>query len=405
MRPPPTSPRHCGLRRRASAWCEARTAEDVAAATSPAWGATVEDAAASDVVVGLPPGAPALPSAIHGAAVNAHLRLHPRGRPGSKETRWDAKNLLTWLWLAVECGRIIFYVVSHDPPKVSPMKPGETGHDTKEDHHTSQVSCDSTTYQISDDSYHVSGDTREVSCDSYQVSCNFYDVSGVILVRYHIHMIPTRYQKLGIKVLRHRRRRPRPPPSTLHTEPEPRHRQLHPLPSTVHIGARRQRPRPLSGARHRRPCPSSTPQPVSASSTPELVAGAAATTTQDPPPSTPHAGARRWRRLCHHAGLSAVHVTMLHAGACRRPRPSRWSSSPAAASSTPELGGGGCVRATGVSLVCAAPMVAYALVSEGGGLGAIPLGQYPNGIPVDHGSSEPGGSRPAASAPCRHGNG
>uniref|UniRef100_A0A0E0QXP4 Uncharacterized protein n=1 Tax=Oryza rufipogon TaxID=4529 RepID=A0A0E0QXP4_ORYRU len=58
---------------------------------------------------------------------------------------------------------------------------------------------------------------------------------------------------------------------------------------------------------------------------------------------------------------------MLHAGACRRPRPSRWSSSPAAASSTPELGGGGCVRATGVSLVCAAPMVAYALVSEGGG--------------------------------------
>ncbi|EEC77153.1 hypothetical protein OsI_15609 [Oryza sativa Indica Group] len=53
----------------------------MAAATSPAWGATTEDVAANDVVAGLPPGAPAPPSAIHGAAVNAHLRLHPRGRP------------------------------------------------------------------------------------------------------------------------------------------------------------------------------------------------------------------------------------------------------------------------------------------------------------------------------------
>uniref|UniRef100_A0A0E0CRE0 Uncharacterized protein n=1 Tax=Oryza meridionalis TaxID=40149 RepID=A0A0E0CRE0_9ORYZ len=58
-RPPPTSPRHRGLRQRASAWHEARTAEDVAAATSPAWGVTVKDAAASDVVAGLLPGAPA----------------------------------------------------------------------------------------------------------------------------------------------------------------------------------------------------------------------------------------------------------------------------------------------------------------------------------------------------------
>uniref|UniRef100_A0A0D3HCD4 Uncharacterized protein n=1 Tax=Oryza barthii TaxID=65489 RepID=A0A0D3HCD4_9ORYZ len=111
----------------------------------------------------------------------------------------------------------------------------------------------------------------------------------------------------------------------------------------------------------RRPRP--TPELVAGA----LVAGATATTTQDPPPSTPHAGARRRRRLCHHAGLSAVHVTMLHAGACWRPRPPRWSSSSAAASSTPELGGGGRVRATGVSLVCAAPMVACALASEGGG--------------------------------------
>nr|AAK26125.1 hypothetical protein [Oryza sativa Japonica Group] len=53
---------HRGLRRRASAWREARTAEDVAAATSPAWGATTEDAADNDVVAGLLPGAPAPPS-------------------------------------------------------------------------------------------------------------------------------------------------------------------------------------------------------------------------------------------------------------------------------------------------------------------------------------------------------
>uniref|UniRef100_A0A0E0BGL9 Uncharacterized protein n=1 Tax=Oryza glumipatula TaxID=40148 RepID=A0A0E0BGL9_9ORYZ len=80
-RPPLTSPRHRGLRRQASAWREARTAEDVAAAMSPAWGATAEDVAASDVVAGLLPGAPAPPPAIYGAAVNANLRLHPRGRP------------------------------------------------------------------------------------------------------------------------------------------------------------------------------------------------------------------------------------------------------------------------------------------------------------------------------------
>uniref|UniRef100_A0A0D9ZTA1 Uncharacterized protein n=1 Tax=Oryza glumipatula TaxID=40148 RepID=A0A0D9ZTA1_9ORYZ len=59
----------------------ARTAEDVAAATSPAWGATAEDAADSDVVVGLLPAAPSPPPTIHGAAVNTHLQLHPRGRP------------------------------------------------------------------------------------------------------------------------------------------------------------------------------------------------------------------------------------------------------------------------------------------------------------------------------------
>uniref|UniRef100_A0A0E0PBQ6 Uncharacterized protein n=1 Tax=Oryza rufipogon TaxID=4529 RepID=A0A0E0PBQ6_ORYRU len=48
---------------------------------SPAWGVTTEDAADSDVVAGLLPGAPAPPPAIHSAAVNTHLRLHPRGQP------------------------------------------------------------------------------------------------------------------------------------------------------------------------------------------------------------------------------------------------------------------------------------------------------------------------------------
>uniref|UniRef100_A0A0E0H8G8 Uncharacterized protein n=1 Tax=Oryza nivara TaxID=4536 RepID=A0A0E0H8G8_ORYNI len=48
---------------------------------APAWGATAEDAADSDVVIGLLPTAPAPPPTIHGAAVNTHLQLHPRGRP------------------------------------------------------------------------------------------------------------------------------------------------------------------------------------------------------------------------------------------------------------------------------------------------------------------------------------
>nr|AAX96048.1 hypothetical protein LOC_Os11g09050 [Oryza sativa Japonica Group]ABA91877.1 hypothetical protein LOC_Os11g09050 [Oryza sativa Japonica Group] len=49
------------------------------------------------------------------------------------------------------------------PDRISFVKPDDTRHDTDEDHDTSQVSCDSTTYQISDDSYHVSDDTREDS--------------------------------------------------------------------------------------------------------------------------------------------------------------------------------------------------------------------------------------------------
>ncbi|BAT10374.1 Os10g0333100 [Oryza sativa Japonica Group] len=62
---------------------------------------------------------------------------------GSKETRWDAKNLLTWLWLAVECGRIIFYVISHimillrDPLRISFVEPDDTRHDRDEDYDTS----------------------------------------------------------------------------------------------------------------------------------------------------------------------------------------------------------------------------------------------------------------------------
>uniref|UniRef100_A0A0E0IDW7 Uncharacterized protein n=1 Tax=Oryza nivara TaxID=4536 RepID=A0A0E0IDW7_ORYNI len=367
----------------------------------------------------LAPSSPAVDPAASPGLHPIHLLLR-----GSKETRWGEKNLLTWLWLAVEyhliplkyhliCGRIawipgryqdlihrkhhpqcgknrmipdryhpiprkyhlicgrnarscdpprISFVkpddtrhdtnedhdtsqVSHDPPKVSPMKPGETGHDTKEDHDTSQISCDSTTYQISDDSYHVSGDTREVSCDSYHVSCDFYDVSGVILMRYHIHMIPTRYQELGVEVSRHRRRRPRPPPSTLHTEPEPHHRQPHPPLSTVSelvAGDRVLRRELVTGGRVCRPRLSRWLRPPHRSSspvppppprrilrrprpTPELVDGAVSVTTQDSPP---------FMRPCPTSELVGGRV--LHAGARRRqPRPPRWSSAAAAASAPP----------------------------------------------------------------------
>uniref|UniRef100_A0A0E0QK72 Uncharacterized protein n=1 Tax=Oryza rufipogon TaxID=4529 RepID=A0A0E0QK72_ORYRU len=66
---------------------------------------------------------------------------------------------------------------------------------------------------------------------------------------------------------------------------------------------------------------------------------------------------------------------VLHAGARRRrPRPPRRSSS----SAPPELVVG---IADVSSSTLAAPTVARALVSQGGGEGAIPLGQYPNGIP------------------------
>uniref|UniRef100_A0A0E0GHD7 Uncharacterized protein n=1 Tax=Oryza nivara TaxID=4536 RepID=A0A0E0GHD7_ORYNI len=83
--------------------------------------------------------------------------------------------------------------------------------------------------------------------------------------------------------------------------------------------------------------------------TPELVAGAVSVTTQDPLPSM-------------------------------RPAPCR--SSPVAASSTLELVADSRVRAADVNLIYAAPIVTFVLVSERGGQGAIPLGQYPNGIPV-----------------------
>ncbi|BAD81987.1 hypothetical protein [Oryza sativa Japonica Group] len=196
-------------------------------------------------------------------------------------------------------------------------------------------------YVVSDDSYHVSGDTRE---------------------------------ELGVEVSRHRRLRPCPPPSTLHTEPEPRRRQPHPPPSTVHIGARRQRPRPPSGARHRQPRPSSTPQPAATSSTLELNCRrrrhhhAGSSAVHAPRLSSSPAPSLSPRRS------SAVHATMPHAGARLRPRPPCWSSSPAAASSALEVVGAGRVRAAGVSRICAASTVACTLVSEGGGQGAIPLG-------------------------------
>uniref|UniRef100_A0A0E0R594 Uncharacterized protein n=1 Tax=Oryza rufipogon TaxID=4529 RepID=A0A0E0R594_ORYRU len=343
------------------------------------------------------PSSPAVDPAASPGLHSIHLLLR-----GSKETRWGEKNLLTWYHLIplkyyLICGRIAwipgryqdlihrkhhsqrgknrmipdryhpiprkYHLIcgrnarSCDPPRISFVKPDDTRHDTNEDHDTSQ---------ISDDSYHVSGDTREVSCDSYHVSCDFYDVSGMILMRSWAsrcrgivaggRVLPRRCSTLDPNLVTDNRILPRP-----------WYRSSSPATASS-VG-------------------SSSPAAVSVVHTSirgcvlHAGAGAATTTTQDPPPSTPHAGARRRRRLCHHAGFSAVHATMPHVGARRRPRPPRWSSSQAAASSTPELGGGRRVCATGVSLVCAAPMGACALASEGGGLGAIPLGQYPNGIP------------------------
>uniref|UniRef100_A0A0D3H1A2 Uncharacterized protein n=1 Tax=Oryza barthii TaxID=65489 RepID=A0A0D3H1A2_9ORYZ len=119
-----------------------------------------------------------------------------------------------------------------------------------------------------------------------------------------------------------------------------------------------------------------------------------------PPPSlhAPH----RTRNHHHHAGSSAVHAPhwssspapslspcrilrrpcdhapgrVLHAGARRRRScPPRRSSS----SAPPELVVG---IADVSSSTLAAPTVARALMSQGGGEGAIPLGHYPNGIPV-----------------------
>ncbi|BAS81812.1 Os03g0100600 [Oryza sativa Japonica Group] len=93
-----------------------------------------------------------------------------------------------------------------------------------------------------------------------------------------------------------------------------------------------------------------------------LHAGAAAITTQDPLPSMPHTGARRRRRLYHHAGSSAVHVTMPHAGARRWPCPPCRSSSPAAASSTPKL----VVGAAGARCRCRRRQLVYARCSHSG---------------------------------------
>uniref|UniRef100_A0A0E0PGI7 Uncharacterized protein n=1 Tax=Oryza rufipogon TaxID=4529 RepID=A0A0E0PGI7_ORYRU len=53
-----------------------------------------------------PPSSPAVDPAASPGLHPIHLLLQ-----GSKETRRGAKSLLTWSWLAMECGRIIFYVV------------------------------------------------------------------------------------------------------------------------------------------------------------------------------------------------------------------------------------------------------------------------------------------------------
>uniref|UniRef100_A0A0D3EWQ4 Uncharacterized protein n=1 Tax=Oryza barthii TaxID=65489 RepID=A0A0D3EWQ4_9ORYZ len=62
-----------------SAWCSIRVVGRCALRRHP--NSVTGDVAIGDVVAGLPPGAPAPPPAIHGTAVNAHPRLHLRGRP------------------------------------------------------------------------------------------------------------------------------------------------------------------------------------------------------------------------------------------------------------------------------------------------------------------------------------
>ncbi|EEE68851.1 hypothetical protein OsJ_27644 [Oryza sativa Japonica Group] len=125
--------------------------------------------------------------------------------------------------------------------------------------------------------------------------------------------------------------------------------------------------RPRSPRRSSSPAPPPSPRRILRRPRPtlELVAGAVSITTQDPPPSM---------RPCPTLELAGGRV--LHAGARRRrPRPPRRSSS----SAPPELVVG---IADVSSSTLAAPTVARALVSQGSGKGAIPLGQYPNGIPV-----------------------
>uniref|UniRef100_A0A0D3H5N8 Uncharacterized protein n=1 Tax=Oryza barthii TaxID=65489 RepID=A0A0D3H5N8_9ORYZ len=163
-RPPPTSPRNHGLRRRASAWREARTAEDVAAGTSRvAWVCMTEDAVADDELrrdrprraPGIADSGDELPRGVrHGrgrrgrgnepgvgsdtedaadsdVSSPSSLAVDPAVSPGphpihlllrgSKETRRGAKSLLTWSWLAVECGRIIFYMNRMIPNRYLPI--------------------------------------------------------------------------------------------------------------------------------------------------------------------------------------------------------------------------------------------------------------------------------------------
>ncbi|BAS94529.1 Os05g0475851 [Oryza sativa Japonica Group] len=162
----------------------------------------------------------------------------------------------------------------------------------------------------------------------------------VILTRYQ--MIPARYQELGIKASA--AAAPCPPPSTLHTEPEPRRWQPHPPPSTVLSRPRSTsklvagdhvlRQELITGGRVRRPHLSRWQRPPRRSSspvpspsprrilryprpTPELVVSAVSITTQDPPPSmrpcpTPelaggrvlHAGAHRRHCFHHHVAIS-----------------------------------------------------------------------------------------------------
>nr|AAL84305.1 hypothetical protein [Oryza sativa Japonica Group] len=202
--------------------------------------------------------------------------------------------------------------VSHDPSKVSLMKPGETEHDTKGDMIPPRFNMTILKYHLIPHRYHLIPHTgvgrRGIVADGRVLPRPRSTLNPNLVAGSRILPRPWSTSELvaGDRVLRrdldtgdhvHRPRLSRwlrPPRRSSSPVPPPSPRRI------------LRRPRP----------------------TPELVAGAVSVTTQDPPPSM-------------------------------RPAPCR--SSPVAASSTLELVAGSRVRAADVNLIYAAPIVTFVL--------------------------------------------